>query len=252
MIPHITIIQSAYTDDRLSRQRLEISRHTVVPSLAFQTRKPVVHIAVNPDDPHLQERLDLFNTSGCEVIPLMRPSWKLYKEDWELPEGRKIVSRIDDDDVWAKDYCERTVAAAPAEGEHYLSWPRGYVFWRQNIYLLDHPGIQFVTLVTDKMCDPHQEQHWQYPKTWNTIRVSRSPGWVWVRHGDAATSTLPRYRQPSKHLRGIDSTRIPINLRAIIRAIEPSGLASGNYAEKKDMDTTRWVLQENKRNAPRQ
>lgn len=247
MIPHIMIIQSAYTDRRLSERRLEISRHTAIPSLAYQTVKPVIHIAVNPDDPFLTERLEAFRSTGCEVKPLYRPNWKLYRENWELPEGRKIVSRMDDDDVICKEYCQRTRAQAPKSGEWNLIWPNGYVFWRQTCYLLHHPGIQFVTLVTDYDKDPHQEQHWRYHKLWPTKVVSNAVGWIWVRHGDASTSTLPRYRKVKK--RGIDAKRIPINLRAIIRAIADSGIPSGNYDEHKNQQILNYVLRENEKHA---
>jgi hypothetical protein len=109
--------------------------------------------------------------------------------------------------------------------------------------LLTHKGIQFVTLVTDEMKDPHQEQHWQYHKRWPTRTVSYAPGWIWIRHGDSASSTLPRYRKTP--VKGIDSKRIPVNLRAILRAIEGSGQASGNYIEHRHAATLAHVLQEN-------
>ena len=69
MIPHIMIIQSAYTDRRLSERRLEISRHTSIPSLRYQSEKPVVHIAVNPADPFLSERLEAFAKSSRSIVP---------------------------------------------------------------------------------------------------------------------------------------------------------------------------------------
>lgn len=250
MLPHIMIIQSAYSDRRLSERRLEISKHTSIPSLRYQSRKPTVHIAVNPDDPLLSERLEAFQSTGCEVKPLYRPDWKLYRENWELPAGRKIVSRMDDDDVLCAEYCERTRSAAPESGEWNLIWPNGYVFWRETCFLLNHPGIQFVTLVTDHDKDPHQEQHWQYHKLWPTKVVSNAVGWIWVRHGDAATSTLPRYRKVKK--KGIDAMRIPINLRAILRAIADSGQASGNYTEHSNQRTLRNVIAENEKHAPSQ
>jgi hypothetical protein len=243
MIPHIMIIQSAYTDPRLSERRLEITRHTCVNSLWFQIQKPIVYVAVNPNDPFLAEREAAFRSTNCEVKFLYRDSWKLYREDWELPEGRKIVSRMDDDDVVAQDFCLLTRNAAPESGEMNLIWPKGYVYWRQTPFLLTHKGIQFVTLVTDEMKDPHQEQHWQYHKRWPTRTVSYAPGWIWVRHGDSASSTLPRYRK--KALRAIDSKRIPVNLRAILRAIADSGQASGNYTEHRHPKTLAHVLQEN-------
>jgi len=242
-LPHIMIIQSAYTDERLSASRLEIAKHTCIASLAYQSEKPVVYVAVNPDDPHLQERLDAFRSTGCEINPLFRNEWKLYKENWELPEGRKIVSRMDDDDVVCRDYCRELQAAAPESGEWNLAFPVGYVWWHSTAFKLEHMGIQFVTLVTDHQTDPHQEGHWLYHKTWQTKIVSSQPSWIWVRHGDASTSTLPRYR--IKKLKGIDARRVPINLRAIDRAIAPAGTASGNYHEHQNQAVLRTVLKQN-------
>lgn len=242
-LPHIMIIQSAYTDGKLSRSRLEITKHTSVASLAYQTVKPVIHIAVHPADPNLSERLDAYASTGCEVKPLYRSEWKLYKENWELPEGRKIVSRMDDDDVIARNYCQEIQLAAPESGEWNLAFPVGYVWWRSTAFRLEHMGIQFVTLVTDQNTDPHQEGHWKYHETWQTKIVSSAPSWIWVRHGDASTSTLPKYR--TKKLKGIDAQRVPINLRAIDRAIEPTGTASGNYHEHRNQDILRSVLKQN-------
>jgi hypothetical protein len=242
-VPHIMIIQAAYTDADLSASRLAIARHTSIPSLAFQSTRPVVHIAVNPADPHLAERLEAYRSTGCEIVPLYRSEWKLYKENWELPDGRKIVSRMDDDDVISRDYCRELRAAAPTSGEWNLMFPVGYVWWRNTAYRLEHPGTQFVTLVTDQQTDPHQEGHWKYHQQWQTKIVSSLPSWIWVRHGAASTSTLEKYR--TKKLKGIDANRIPINLRAIQRAIEPTGLASGRYHEHQNQSVLREVLKQN-------
>ena len=242
-LPHIMIVQSAYDDERLSASRLEISRHTIIPALAFQSVKPTVHVTVHPEDPHLEARLEAYRSTGCNIKPLLRTEWKLYKEDWELPVGRKIVSRMDDDDVIACDYCKEIQAIAPESGEWNLSFPVGYVWWRSTAYRLEHQGIQFVTLVTDQMTDPHQEGHWKYHETWKTKIVSSAPSWIWVRHGDASTSTLSKYR--TTKLRGIDAKRIPINLRAIERAIVPLGQASGSYKEHENQSLLREVFQEN-------
>lgn len=242
-LPHIMIVQSAYNDEKLSASRLEIARHTIIPSLAFQSVKPTVHVTVNPSDPYLEARLEAFRSTGCDIHPLFRDTWKLYKENWELPEGRKIVSRMDDDDVIAAAYCREIQAVAPESGEWNLVFPNGYVWWRSTAYRLEHPGIQFVTLVTDENTDPHQEGHWTYHKTWKTKIVSSLPSWIWVRHGDSATPTISRYRR--KKLNGIDSTRIPINLRAIDRAIAQSGAAPGTYSEHKNQMILRNVIKEN-------
>lgn len=242
-LPHFMIVQSAYSDQSLSSARLEIARHTIIPSLAFQSVKPTVHVAMHPDDPNLASRIDAFRSTGCDVNVLFRSEWKLYKENWELPCGRKIISRMDDDDVIAKDYCKEIQAIAPDSGEWNLLFPVGYVWWRSTAYRLEHVGNQFVTLVTDQQTDPHQEGHWLYHKTWQTKIVSGQPSWIWVRHGEASTSTLKKYRRTK--LRGIDSKRIPINLRAIDRSIVPLGNASGTYGEHKNQAILRGVFREN-------
>ena len=239
------IIQSTYDSERLPRRRLEIAEHTSIVSLRYQTRKPIVQLTVHNNDPLKAERIALFESTGCEVNVLMRDGWKLYCEDWELPQGRKVVSRMDDDDIVAIDFCAATHAAAPPTGEMILIWPNGYVFWRQMIFALNHKGIQFVSMVTDEMKDPHQEQHWGYHRKYPTRNVSYEKGWIWVRHGDAATSTLPRYR--TKHLQRIDITRCPVNLRAIVRATEESGLPSGNYTEHANQKVLRHVIAENEK-----
>lgn len=230
MTDYRMLIQAAYADPELSALRLEISRHTAIPALASQTLRPTIHLQLNNHDPLLQERLDAFRETGCEVVPLFRQEWKLYREDWELPPGRKIVGRLDDDDALPYDFCARTAAAAPQTGEHALLWPRGYVFWRDEVYTLLHPGSQFVALVTDTQADPHQLPHQVYHKRWNTVVVSAAPGWIWVRHGAAATPTLQKYRQHK--LRGIDSSRFAVNLRAIARTVSQAGIAHGTYRER--------------------
>lgn len=221
------LIQACYTDVELSRRRLAISLHTSVASLTYQTSKPTIHIVQHPDDPHAKRRESVYRATGCPVVTLFRDGWRLYGENWELPDGRKLISRIDDDDVICRDFCLHTMRAAPDEGNAALIWPMGYVLWRDRAYLLKHPGNQFVSLMTNEQHDPHQQGHWLYHKEWTSVIVSRSPGWMWVRHGDAVTPTIAKYRR--KPLRGIDSRRMPINVRAIVRATIESGPGAGAY-----------------------
>jgi len=229
---HIIIIQSAYSADRgeLSARRLEITRHTCAVALRTQRVKPVVHVAVCPDDAHIDARREVFQSTGCEVRFLERPAWRLYHEDWELPAGWKLVSRMDDDDVLSVDFCE-VLQATARERREALLWPVGYTFWRQQIFRLEHRGNQFPTLCTSGDENPHQEPHWEIPRRWPSRAVSTAPGWIWVRHGDAATTTLQRYRQ--KQLGRIDSSRFACNLRAIHRACEAAGVAAADYATHK-------------------
>ena len=229
MTPHIMIIQAVYTDARLSERRLAISQHTLRPSLAYQTRKPTIHLAQHPADPHAVARAEMLRGAGCDVREIWRDKWRLYGENYDLPAGRKVVSRCDDDDVLAVDFCERTYKAAPATGEHALTWPVGMTFWRNRAYHWEHPGNQFVSIVTDHNKSPHDMAHRKFAQQWHTIVVSREVGWIWIRHGDTETPTLDKYRP--KPLNRINTDRTPINMRAVVRALAPSGDNAGSYAE---------------------
>lgn len=228
MQPHYILIQSAYTDAELSRRRLQISRSTCIPSLKYQTHQPIVHVVVNPADPLLNERKAAFQETGCETRFIERDSWKLYGEDWELPSFRKVVSRVDDDDCLAKKFIEMVNLTAPFSGDFAIIWPTGYVYWRNSFYVLTHPGNQFVSLVSSTS-DPHQTGHWKYHKEWKTKVVSDKPGWIWIRHGDAATSTLQKYRP--RLVRKIDLSDIPIDVGAMAYSIAESGEPSADYRE---------------------
>jgi predicted O-methyltransferase YrrM len=229
MTPHLIIIQAVYTDNNLSARRLVISQHTSKPSLAYQTRKPTIVLSQHPDDPHAQERLQMYSETGCEVRQVWRREWKLYGEDYELPSGRKVVSRMDDDDVISTDFCERTYnAGCKAENGTALIWPQGMTYWRHQAYSWKYPGNQFVSIVTAENRSPHDMQHHRF-LNWPFVIVHHEVGWIWVRHGDAHTPTLEKYRP--RRLNRIDTARTPVNMRAISRAIEPSGQAAATYAE---------------------
>jgi predicted O-methyltransferase YrrM len=229
MIPHYIVIQSVYNDPALSARRLAITEHTARPSLAYQTRKPIVVLCQSTQDPHATARLKMIESTGCEVRQVWRDTWKLYGENYEIPAGRKVISRMDDDDVIAVDFCERTYLAAPPQGEHALIWPVGMTFWRSQAYRWEHVGNQFVSIVTEQDVTPHHMPHHKFSQQWHTITVSRETGWIWIRHGDAHTPTLGRYRP--QRLRRIEVERTPVNMRAIDRAIAPSGLAAADYRQ---------------------
>jgi predicted O-methyltransferase YrrM len=171
----------------------------------------------------------MYLETGCEVRQVWRSEWKLYGEDYELPAGRKVVSRMDDDDVIAIDFCERTYnAGCKAENGTALIWPQGMTYWRHQAYSWRYPGNQFVSIVTGENRSPHDMQHHRF-LNWPFVVVSHEVGWIWVRHGDAHTPTLEKYRP--RRLNRIDTARTPVNMRAISRAIEPSGKAAATYAE---------------------
>lgn len=245
---HVMIIQSAYGPDRadLSARRLAITRHTCCVALATQQVKPTVHVAIHPEDVHGDARRQAFLETGCEIRFLERPEWRLYGEDWELPDGWKLVSRMDDDDVIARDFCH-VLQLSFREQREALLWPHGYVFWRHQIHKLEHRGNQFPTLSTSGNEDPHREPHWEIPQRWPSRAVSNLPGWIWCRHADAATTTLQRYRR--QQVGRIDATRFGVNLRAIARAADAVGTASGDYASHTSPHLQQ-VRHENAQNRP--
>ena len=241
--PHILCIMSHYTDPVLSLRRLEISRATLLPSLAAQTRKPMLHIVVSRHDPHLQERLAGYAETGCDRLFLYRDSWRLYGEDWQIPEGHCVIGRCDDDDILRADFCAVTYHCAMVHKERAIIWPVGLVYWRGQVFRWHHPGNQFLTLSTSRGIDPHHKAHAVIQREWKSVRASNDPGTIWIRHGDAETSTLPKYRKAAAS--PADIAAFGVDLAAIDAAIAPSGQASADYTEHgrraRGMRVSQWL-----------
>ena len=229
MSPHILCIMSHYTDPALSLRRLEISRATLLPSLAAQTRKPFLHIVVSERDPYLQERLAGYAGTGCDCVVLYRDTWRLYGENWQIPEGHCIIGRVDDDDVLRSDFCAVVHACGMVHKERAIIWPVGLVYWRGQMFRLEHRGNQYLTLSTSRGIDPHHKAHAVIQREWKSVRASLEPGWIWVRHGDAETSTLPKYRATAAG--AWQSDKWPVDIAAVDAAIAPSGVPSADYLE---------------------
>jgi len=241
--PHILCIMSHYTDPVLSLRRLEISRATLLPSLAAQTRKPTLHIVVSRHDPYLQERLAGYAGTGCDCVVLYRDSWRLYGEDWQIPQTHCIIGRVDDDDVLRSDFCEVVHHCGMVHKERAIIWPVGLVYWRGQMFRLEHRGNQYLTLSTSRGIDPHHKAHAVIQREWRSVRASLEPGWIWVRHGDAETSTLPKYRATAAG--AWQSDKWPVDLQAVDAAIAPSGVPSADYREHgqraRGMRVSQWL-----------
>ena len=241
--PHILCIMSHYTDAALSLRRLEISRATLIPSLAAQTRKPMLHIVVSQHDPHLVERLAAYAETGCELFFLYRDTWRLYGENWGIPEGHCAIGRCDDDDILRPDFCAVTYHCASVHKERAIIWPVGLVYWRGQMFRWHHPGNQFLTLSTSRGIDPHHKAHAVIQREWKSVRASNEPGTIWIRHGDAETSTLPKYRKSLASPQ--DIAAFGVDLAAIDAAIAPSGQASADYTEHgrraRGMRVSQWL-----------
>ena len=229
MLPHHLLIQSCYPNAELSESRLNITSATSVLSLKAQTLKPALTVTVHPDDPHLERRMQAFESTGCECRFMKVQEWKLYGENYGLPEERKVVSRCDDDDFLAVDFIERVNRAAiDTDGPMAIIWPNGYVYWRSRFYFLKHPRNQFVSTVGEGQLNPHQMQHQLYIRDMRHKTVTEDPGWVWVRHSAAWTSTLSRWRAVLASRVNFDFERIPISIPRVQHAIETLGSAPSN------------------------
>ena len=243
MSPHILCIMSHYTDPVLSLRRLEISRATLLPSLQAQTRKPTLHVVVSQNDPYLKERLAAYAETGCDRLFLYRDSWRLYGEDWQIPQTHCIIGRVDDDDVLRSDFCAVVYHCGMVHRERAIIWPLGLVYWRGQMFRLEHRGNQYLTLSTSRGIDPHHKAHAVIQREWRSVRASLEPGWIWVRHGDAETSTLPKYRATPADNWKPDAW--PVDIAAVDAAIAPSGQASADYTEHgrraRGMRVSQWL-----------
>jgi predicted O-methyltransferase YrrM len=111
------------------------------------------------------------------------------------------------------------------------------------MFRLEHKGNQYLTLSTSRGTDPHHKAHAVIQREWRSVRASLKPGWIWVRHGDAETSTLPKYRATAAGNWQPDAW--PVDLAAVDAAIAPSGQASADYREHgqrpRGMRVSQWL-----------
>jgi len=154
-----------------------------------------------------------------------------------------IIGRVDDDDVLRSDFCEIVYHCGMVHRERAIIWPLGLVYWRGQMFRLEHNGNQYLTLSTSRGIDPHHKAHAVIQREWRSVRASFKPGWIWVRHGDAETSTLAKYRgTPAGNWQ---SGKWPIDLAAVDAAIAPSGQASADYREHgkraRGMRVSQWL-----------
>jgi len=248
--PHILLVMSHYREADLSQRRLGIFEATLAPSLSAQTRKPLLHVVVSPDDPLAAERARAIDSTGCEWRSLPRKEWRLYGEDWELPEGHKIVSRCDDDDVLRRDFAEVTYnCGMKIPGERAIIWPNNYTYWRGKLYHWHHNGNQFVSLSTSRPVGPHYIRHSSIAGQWAIVRASMKPGAIWVRHGDSESSTLKKYRSRLASPRSVAAipAEYSVSLESIDAAIAASGIPSANYKEhakagRRRMTVSQWLI----------
>jgi len=197
MMYQAILIRSGYVEKGLSDRRLALSWNTAIKSLSSQTLKPCVHIEMDRLDPNASARIEAFESTGCDV----RVFWIGDNHGWGIPSGRKLLHRLDDDDMISVDFCGRSLEAAIKEaGDVAVIWPNGFVLFKDRLHPLTHNKNQFVALATDRNgWHPYLDNHHNYfvMSEWRNCIVTQDRGWCWVRHSDAWTKTRKVYLSES-------------------------------------------------------
>ena len=130
----------------------------------------------------------------------------------ETARGRLLISRCDDDDILPIDFVQLTRQCGDAVKQRnvLLEWPHGYVWHQGRLHRFTNRWNQFSSLVTDLNVTPHD---WipNASKGVAEITVNNSKGWCWVRHGDVASYTKPKYLRQSAG--NVQLERWPVDIR---------------------------------------
>ncbi len=201
---HSVLIQSAYKDFGMSRYRLGLTESITVPSLRGATEKVELVISICEHDPLLEERKKVFESSGHAVryvirhprdVPVRRGNI-IGKDPWEIPSGiRVLTGRLDDDDALPVDHFAMTRAFAERTRQKnvLLQWPNGYILRNGQLRTFKRYSNQFISVVSETGLTPRHHSHLTFNKIIPVHNVSRSRGWLWVRH-ERTVSSNKKYR----------------------------------------------------------
>jgi len=181
------MIRSAYSDKNLSRQRLDLSIATCLPSIAAQRcRNFSVVLSVKKTDPFLGERLAAF----YKVCPdLLVCDTSQFKQKTYATNGKfwKLISRMDDDDILANhfigDIREKAIKRKkPHEG--IWTYSHGYMFNNGSLHPISYIGNMFITLQTEMNRTPFDFVHGRSVSLYRkrVWAINRERSWVWMRH----------------------------------------------------------------------
>ena len=194
---HFILIRSAYRDEGLSRQRLALSQRTIIPCLKRQTQKTgVICLRVDRNDPLLQPRIAAFENTGFNV-----------QTNWNLPDGPRLTTRVDDDDAIANWFLEDTLAETenmdPADPT-VLSWPNGYVWCGRRLRQWSLPENMFISLLSETGC-VMDFKHRRTP--YRISRIAQRRAWVWVRHTTNKSDLAPNHLKNPPY--NVDPSTLP-------------------------------------------
>ena len=216
---HFVLTRSAYGpawDLAANRRRLDVTRAVTAPLMAAQTTQDWTWVVLlDCDDPLLDERMAVFAGAAPSFVPLMwtppdRPRgapWgrnqgpgtfvqriaaAAYRAPWReamgSPEGRVLMTRLDDDDGLAVDALERYQQAVGKVRMRrtILMLPSGVRVWRRRYSEVEHHRNAMHTLITPPgdHSTVYDYGHASCHRAAPVVEVDHDWGWLWVRHRD--------------------------------------------------------------------
>lgn len=196
---HFVLTRSVYDpaqcDPAMVERRLALFRAVTVPSIAAQSIEATWVLAVHRDDPFLAERVAAAESTGAPVMTVEMPSATgrvataiaPYDSHWDLPDGMKLTTRLDDDDGLTADHFARLdMAVRGSPGRRAFVFPYGVRLSDARWAPYHHPRNMFCSLYTpdgdrsNVMRFRHRRIRDQVP----TVDVDAEPAWCFVRHDD--------------------------------------------------------------------
>ncbi len=208
-----------------NRRRLALTAGVTARMMAHQTKRDWEWLVLLDErDPLIDLRLEAFRQSAVPVRPIFwapdqkeakmaewdkharlftgkldadqerrsakaRIAATAYKIDWaaHMEPGRRLMTRIDDDDAFTRDALERVAQAARhAQERRVFMQPMGYRVWQGRATLVKHSTNAMHTLFApagDELT-VYDYGHRVCAKIAPVVTVDRAPAWLWVRHPD--------------------------------------------------------------------
>lgn len=208
-----------------NRRRLAITRGVTARTMARQTMDDWTWVVLlDPRDPLLDERVSVYENAAPSLMKMFwtpdistaeLASWDksarlltgqmdddqkrrsakarvaatAYKVPWAdfLEPGRRLMTRLDDDDGLTRDSLERTRRVAERRSVRtVLMQPIGFRVWQGRYSSVRHTTNAMHTLLAPKGDDitVYDYGHRLCARVAPVVTVDQQPGWLWVRHPD--------------------------------------------------------------------
>jgi hypothetical protein len=188
---HTICIRSSYQDPQLSRYRLDLSRHTMVPSLRQQTCKQFqIYLRIHDDDPCFAERWAMWHSIG---VPILRT------KHFDCGNGLHLQTRLDDDDAVSRDFVADLQRVASKQSQpRWIVQPHGLLFNDGRWYQMTHSENMFASLLIPGPLRIFQQTHKHLGRIAPRLCVNAGKRcWCWIRHARTASVANAGYtRQP--------------------------------------------------------